>query len=341
MNSSRRQKSLSNKRKTPTSQANKGLESIAKEISITAIKLPKKQPRRSFNLTKMQHLTESVRNYGILEPLIVRPLNSQVFELVAGERRYRAAKEVGLTEVPVIIRDLDEKEAFELALLENLQRDDLNPIDETEGMLQLLCQSLNCNHDDVISLLNQASNAQRRNLELTDNVTRQIEIVDQLFLSVGRINRESYRTNRLPLLNLPDDVLRILREGELEYTKAKVIAKLESEEQRQKLMKQVIEEKMSLKHLKEKVNELQDNTSSSDANNNGDIQISSLKKQIKLLNEKYSTVSSSSEGKLRAKYVYLFQVESDAWSDKLRLEKLESILSDLEEVLDVKRGNNE
>jgi ParB family transcriptional regulator, chromosome partitioning protein len=322
MNSSRRQKSLSNKRKTPTSQANKGLESIAKEISITAIKLPKKQPRRSFNLTKMQHLTESVRNYGILEPLIVRPLNSQVFELVAGERRYRAAKEVGLTEVPVIIRDLDEKEAFELALLENLQRDDLNPIDETEGMLQLLCQSLNCNHDDVISLLNQASNAQRRNLELTDNVTRQIEIVDQLFLSVGRINRESYRTNRLPLLNLPDDVLRILREGELEYTKAKVIAKLESEEQRQKLMKQ-------------------DNTSSSDANNNGDIQISSLKKQIKLLNEKYSTVSSSSEGKLRAKYVYLFQVESDAWSDKLRLEKLESILSDLEEVLDVKRGNNE
>ena len=333
MNSPRRPKSSITKDKSPKRLIPKGFGAIGKHIPIKAIELPKKQPRRSFNPTKMLHLVESVRKYGILEPLIVRPLDSHVYELVAGERRYRAASEIGLTEVPVIVRNLDEKEAFELALLENLQRDDLNPIDETEGMLELLCQSLNCTPDDVISLLNQASNAQRRNIELTDNVTRQIEVVDRLFLSVGRLNRESYRTNRLPLLNLPEDVLRVLRDGELEYTKAKVIAKLKHEEQRQMLMAQVVKEKMPLKQLKKEVNELLDSSPSSDANGNDDKEIASLKSQIKMLNEKYSTVLNSSEGKLRAKYVYLFQVESDAWNDSGRQKKLESILSDLEEIL--------
>lgn len=340
MNSPRHQKSSTAKDKSSVSHATRELKGIGRNIPITAIKLSKKQPRRSFNPTKMLHLIESVRKHGILEPLIVRSLNSQVYELVAGERRYRAANEVGLTEIPVIIRDLDEKEAFELALLENLQRDDLNPIDETEGMLDLLCQSLNCTRDDVISLLNQASNAQRRGLELTDNATRQIKIVDHLFLSVGRLSRESYRTNRLPLLNLPDDVLKFLRQGELEYTKAKAISKLENEEQRQMLMKQAVKEKMSLKQLKEKVSELRDSSYSNGASSNNDKEIASLKSQIKLLNEKYSTMSTSSEGKLRAKYVYLFQVESDAWNDELRQKKLNSILSDLEEVLGVKREND-
>lgn len=329
MNSPRRQKSSNIKIKNSTSHVPKEFENIGKRIPITAIKLPQKQPRRSFNLTKMRHLTESVRKYGILEPLIVRPLNSQKYELVAGERRYRAAKDVGLTEIPVIIRDLDEKEAFELALLENLQRDDLNPIDETEGMLELLCQSLNCDRDDVISLLNQASNAQRRNLELTDNITRQIKIVDQLFLSVGRINRESYRTNRLPLLNLPGDVLRVLRDGELEYTKAKVIAKLENEEQRQMLMERAVQEKMSLKQLKEKIKELQNDATLPKYNRNA----ISTKTSVKHPNNTFSPISDSEEDRLRAKLIDLYQYASDAWSDKDKQKEIDSILSALEKVL--------
>lgn len=310
MDFSRRQKSSSHKSKSPISQSQHSFENIGKQIPITAIKLPQKQPRRSFNPTKMQHLTESVRKYGILEPLIVRPVDSQEYQLVAGERRYKAAKEVGLTKVPVIIKELDDKQAFELALLENLQRDDLNPIDETEGMLELLCQSLNCDRNDVISLLNQAANAQRRNIELTDNVKRQIEIVDSIFLTVGRLNRESYRTNRLPLLNLPEDVLEVLRSGELEYTKAKVIAKLDDPEMRQQLMRQVIDEKMSLKQLKEKITELM---SSED-----------IEGQWSLTME---------EHRLRERYISILEIKSDAWRDKNKQKEINTILFKLERIL--------
>ena len=222
-------------------------------ISIESLQLPKKQPRRSFDKNKMKQLVESVRRFGILEPLIVRPLPDETYELVAGERRYRAATELGLTEVPVVVRQMSEKESFELALLENLQRDDLNAIDETEGLLDLLCETLDLDRAGVVSLLNQAANAERRGQSLTDNVTRQIEQVDQIFLTVGRLNRESFRSNRLPLLNLPDDVLAFLRKGELEYTKAKAIAKLDDVKLRRELMGRVVEEGLSLTDVKQLV----------------------------------------------------------------------------------------
>lgn len=311
MSSSSREKPLFIKHTNSTSFVGKEFEDIGKKIKVMAIKLPKRQPRRSFNPTKMQHLIESIKKYGILEPLIVRPLSYQDYELVAGERRYRAAKEVGLLEVPVIVRDLNDKEAFELALLENLQRDDLNPIDETEGMLELLCQSLDCTREDVISLLNNAANAKRRDQKLTDNVIRQLKTVDSIFLTVGRISRESYRTNRLPLLNLPIDVLNVLRQGKLEYTKAKAIAKLDTKQQRKKLMQQVIDENMSLKKLKERINELQGSDTSKKSND--------------------------AAGQLRKRFVSLSQVKSDAWKDKDRQEEIESILAELERILDVTR----
>ena len=90
----------------------------------------------------MQALVQSVKTDGILQPLLVRPLGEEKYELVAGERRYRAAKEVGLTEVPVIIGDLTQQQALRVALVENLQREDLNPVEETEGILQLLSHHL-------------------------------------------------------------------------------------------------------------------------------------------------------------------------------------------------------
>lgn len=104
-------------------------------------------------------MVASVRQYGVLEPLLVRPLHDGEFELVAGERRLRAAKEAGLTEVPVISRELDNKEALQVSLIENLQREDLNPVEETEPILNLLAIELDVTADEVVSILNQAHNA--------------------------------------------------------------------------------------------------------------------------------------------------------------------------------------
>lgn len=278
---------------------------VGQKISTDAIKLPKKQPRRSFDPIKLQQLIESVRKFGILEPLIVRPLPNEAYELVAGERRYRAAKEVGLLEVPVIVRDMTEKEAFELALLENLQRDDLNPIDETEGLLDLLCGKLELNRDGVISLLNRAENAAQRNKTLKPNVVLQLEKVDEILRTVGRSTRKSFRTNRLPLLRLPEDVLSFLREGQLEYTKAKAIAKIEDKKVRQKLMKQVVAEGLSLSEVKKRVLQLTEGGSSSD-------------KSLEIKKE-FKSISS---------------IKSAAWSDESKQQRLQSLLAEIRKVLE-------
>ena len=102
-------------------------------LSLEKISLPASQPRHYFDSQKMSQLVASVEKYGILEPLLVRPKGSR-YELVAGERRYRAARKVGLVEIPVIIRELDDTEALAISLMENLQREDLNPVEETEGV---------------------------------------------------------------------------------------------------------------------------------------------------------------------------------------------------------------
>ncbi len=96
------------------------------------------QPRRRFDAAGLAELTESVRLHGILQPILVRPLADGRYEIVAGERRWRAALAIPLPEVPVVIRDLDDSAAFEIALIENIQRTDLNPIEEAEGFARLV-----------------------------------------------------------------------------------------------------------------------------------------------------------------------------------------------------------
>lgn len=281
--------------------------SVGEMVPIESVKLPARQPRRSFDSVKMQQLIESVRKFGILEPLIVRPLSDEMFELVAGERRYRAASEIKLSKVPVVVREMTEKEAFELALLENLQRDDLNPIDETEGLLDLLCESLELSHEGVVSLLNKAANTERKGQKLTDSVTRNhIQKVDEIFLTVGRINRESFRSNRLPILNLPQDVLEFLRGGELEYTKAKAIAKIEDKRIRQKLMQEVVKKGLSLKAVKEAVS---------------DLHSKSIRKTTpqKMLKDELKSIS---------------RIKTDAWKDEQKQQKLKTLLAEIRATLE-------
>ncbi|PSB22749.1 chromosome partitioning protein ParB [filamentous cyanobacterium CCP2] len=223
-------------------------------IPIESIRLPHRQPRRYFDPAKMEKLTQSVKEYGILEPLLVRSLADGKYELVAGERRYRAAKEAGLEEVPISIRDLDDAQALQIALLENLQREDLNPVEETEGLLDLLSITLQTSREEIISTLNIAAHARRKGEQIADNVIRKnLDEIEKVFTLVGTLSPESFRTNRLPLLNLPGEVLEALRTGQLEYTKARAIAKLKEPKQRQQFLKRAIAENLSLTQIREEI----------------------------------------------------------------------------------------
>lgn len=225
-------------------------------VSTKSIKLPKQQPRRYFDSGKMAQLVQSVQEHGILEPLLVRPIPSGGYELVAGERRLRAAQAAKLQEVPILVRVLDDWQALQVSLLENLQREDLNPVEETEGILQLLAIALDIDPQEVISLLHQSYNAKQRGKELNGNVTIQLKTVEETLAVVGRLNAESFRSNRLPLLSLPPDILDILRQGKLEYTKARAIAKLKDEQQRQLLVEEAVDQSLSLAQIKERLKEL-------------------------------------------------------------------------------------
>jgi ParB family transcriptional regulator, chromosome partitioning protein len=281
--------------------------SVSEFVEIQEIHLPKQpQPRRYFSEEKMTQLIASIEEHGILEPLIVRPLKTG-FELVAGERRLRAATKLGLAQVPIVIRNFTDEKALEVALLENLQRDDLNPIDETEGILNLLCQVIKGNKEDVVSLLNRFANAHRRGVQLTKEDSEGLELIDQVFLKVGRLNREGFRTNRLPLLSLPEDVLKVLRQGELEYTKARVIAKLENPKQRAALIKETLHDNLSLTQIKQKVKDLENH----------------LKPVTDLI----------SGEQLRVSLIALSKQKSEAWHDEKKRSRLERIFSELQEVL--------
>jgi ParB family transcriptional regulator, chromosome partitioning protein len=223
------------------------------EVPIDQITLPAQQPRRYFDPAKMAHLVESVREHGILEPIIVRPIAPNQYELIAGERRFRAAQLLNLTAVPISSREFTDREAQQIALVENLQREDLNPIEETEAILALLALSLDVESSEIIAILNQVSNAQKRNLELTENVFRQYEQIEKLLQGIGRFTAQSFRSSRLPLLNLPEDVLTALRQGKLEYTKARAIAQVKDETKRKKLLKQAVTKELSLSAIKEEI----------------------------------------------------------------------------------------
>jgi ParB family chromosome partitioning protein len=227
----------------------------ANTIAITKISLPSKQPRRFFDPEKLEQLAESIRQHGILEPILVRSLPGDVYELVAGERRYRAAQLAGLKEVPIVARELSDQEALQFALIENLQRENLNPVEETEGMLDLLTLKLGCSQEDILDALAQMATAQKKRIELSGNVSRWIETIAEVLDSMLGLTPESFRTSRLPLLKLPAEVLTALREGKIEFTKARAIARVKDEDQRSDLLKQTIAENLPLAEIKVRVKE--------------------------------------------------------------------------------------
>ncbi len=226
-------------------------------VKIDSISLPANQPRRYFDPQKLEQLTQSVKAHGILENLLVRPLKGKegTYELVAGERRYRAAIAAELTEVPVTIRELSDEEALSIALVENLQREDLNPVEETEGIVTLLGIELKESAEAVISLLHRMDNEQKG--KVTNNVIGNVEKqkIESVFANLGQ-NWQSFVNNRLPLLKLPDEIKTVLRQGKIAYTKARAIAKIQDDRQRNNLIDEAVSENLSLVQIKEKIKAL-------------------------------------------------------------------------------------
>jgi len=136
------------------------------EVEIAAIQPNPRQPRTNMDTEQLSDLAESIRTYGVLQPLIVLPADSKGrYTLIAGERRLRASKEAGLTAVPVIIRDTNELGQLELALIENLQRTDLNPLEAADGYRQLI-DDFSLSHDDVAQRVGKSRTAVSNTLRL-------------------------------------------------------------------------------------------------------------------------------------------------------------------------------
>jgi len=230
-------------------------QSTATLLSMESIQLPARQPRRYFDPEKMAQLTESVRQYGILEPLLVRDIAGKKYELVVGERRYRAAREVGLREVPATIKKLTDSEALQISMIENLQREDLNPVEETEGILTLLSVRLELAVESVVTLLHQMQNQSKGKVKEKVEAS-EMETVRKVFEELGGMSWESFVSNRLPLLKLPPEILEVLRQGKMAYTKAKAIAGVKDAEARKELLQVALEKNLSLAAIKEKVVQL-------------------------------------------------------------------------------------
>ncbi|MBP1851858.1 ParB family chromosome partitioning protein [Rhizobium halophytocola] len=152
-----------------------------RQIPIEFVSRNPRNPRRYFNEDELQELATSLRQHGIVQPVVVRTVANDRFEIIAGERRWRAAQLAGLTEIPVIVRDVDDRTALELAIVENVQRADLNPLEEALGYDQLIAE-----------------------YSYTQNDLGEV---------IGK--SRSHVANSLRLLKLPDDVKTMLAEGSL------------------------------------------------------------------------------------------------------------------------------
>lgn len=191
------------------------------ELPTSAIRPNSLQPRRSFPAAGITELAASIREVGILQPLVVRTTESG-FELIAGERRLRAAKEAGLERVPVLIRQAAENESMELALVENLQREDLNPL-ETAAAYQALMDSFGFTKEQLAERLGKSRTAV---------------------------------TNTLRIIQLPERIRTLIQDGMLSEGHARAILGLKDEEQMDYLVARIQNEKLSVRRTEELVREM-------------------------------------------------------------------------------------
>lgn len=191
-------------------------------LRISRIEPDKDQHRKSFDPAALEELAQSISTHGLIQPIIVRPLENGNYKIIAGERRWRASKMAGLEEVPVIIREIEDMEAAEIALIENLQREDLNPIDEANGYDRLICDY---------------------------NITQ-----EEVAKKVGK--SRSVITNALRLLNLPPEALTLLKEKRISAGHARALLGLKNAERIPEVCNFIVEKAMSVREVEKLVKQL-------------------------------------------------------------------------------------
>lgn len=196
-------------------------EQSIEQIPIDECRTNPYQPRKTFNADAIEELKTSIMEYGIIQPLIVRR-SIKGYEIVAGERRFRAAKEAGLKEVPAIVKDFDDRKMMEIALLENLQREDLTVIEEALAYKNLINE-----------------------LELTQ---------EELSSKIGK--SRSHIANTMRLLSLPDDVIIYISNGELSMGHGRALLGLKNKEQLLPLVDKIISNHLNVRQVEQMITEL-------------------------------------------------------------------------------------
>lgn len=184
------------------------------EIDIDEIRSNPYQPRKTFDTNTLNELAKSIEEYGVVQPIIVKK-SIKGYELVAGERRTKAAKIAGLKKIPAIIKDFDDEAMMEIALIENIQREDLNPIDEASSI------------NNIIKLRGYTQ--------------------EEFATKFGK--SRTYVTNMIGLLKLPEDVKKMVEKNSLSMSHARVLSKMDDEEKVIELAKRVITDGMSVRDL--------------------------------------------------------------------------------------------
>lgn len=203
-------------------QNNPETENAPLYLKITELEANDSQPRFKFNKDALRELADSISEHGLIQPIVVKPLTSGKYKIIAGERRFRASKMAGLPEVPVIIKDIDESEIMELALVENLQREDLSALEEAKGYKALM----------------DAHNFTQENVSKTIGKSR------------------SYIANALRLLNLPDSVMEKLEAEEISAGHARTLLSLNSPEDIEQALKITVSQGLSVRQLEELVKKM-------------------------------------------------------------------------------------
>ena len=181
-------------------------------LPVSSIEPNRNQPRKNFDKAELEELADSIKRYGVIQPLVVQKKNDY-YEIIAGERRWRAAKLAKIKEVPVVIKDYEPQEASEIALIENLQRSDLNPIEEAKAYKNLI-EEYDLRQEDVATRLSKSRSA---------------------------------ITNSMRLLNLSDKVQGMIEEGDLQMGHARALLGLENETLQEKTAKTVVDKGMSVR----------------------------------------------------------------------------------------------
>lgn len=184
-------------------------------LKISELQPNREQPRREFDEKSLAELADSISQHGILQPLLVRPFLDGGYQIVAGERRFRAARMAGLTEVPVVIRDLSDSETMQLALIENLQREDLTPVEEARGYKQLM-DNYDLKQEDIARVVGKSRPA---------------------------------IANSLRLLSLPDDILELVSEGKLSAGHGRTLLSFKNPVEMEKAARLAATEDISVREL--------------------------------------------------------------------------------------------